>query len=198
MQKVNDTPCRYSQAANSAFTNSQWTELTTSVSQPMDQGIIRNVEVHYRKLLMHSFLANMDCTSVVYYTALCVVPHCVLCFVLHCVLYSIMCIPLCIVLHICIPQELPHMYFTLVCIALCLYLTPSITRILFYPLYCVLSCIVMYCVLSDVCHMWDHGLVWVFDQKQQIINLRDLAHVNSWLPKTKPIQGEIMCFPHFL
>jgi hypothetical protein len=36
---------------------------TTSVSQPMDQGIIRNVKVHYRKLLMQSLLANMDCTS---------------------------------------------------------------------------------------------------------------------------------------
>ena len=35
---------------------------TTSVSQPMDQGIIRNVKVHYRKLLMQSLLANMDCT----------------------------------------------------------------------------------------------------------------------------------------
>ena len=29
----------------------------------MDQGIIRNVKVHYRKLLMQSLLANMDCTS---------------------------------------------------------------------------------------------------------------------------------------
>ena len=36
---------------------------TTSVSQPMDQGIIRNVRVHYCKLLMQSLLANMDCTS---------------------------------------------------------------------------------------------------------------------------------------
>jgi len=36
---------------------------TTSVSQPMDQGIIQNVKVHYRKLLMQSLLANMDCTS---------------------------------------------------------------------------------------------------------------------------------------
>jgi hypothetical protein len=36
---------------------------TTCVSQPMDQGIIRNVKVHYRKLLMQSLLANMDCTS---------------------------------------------------------------------------------------------------------------------------------------
>ena len=36
---------------------------TTSVSQPMDQGIIRNVKVHYRKLLMQFLLANMDCTS---------------------------------------------------------------------------------------------------------------------------------------
>ena len=36
---------------------------TTSVSQPMDQGIIRNVKVHYRKLLIQSFLANMDSTS---------------------------------------------------------------------------------------------------------------------------------------
>ena len=35
---------------------------TTSVSQPMDQGIIRNVKVHYRKLFMQSLLANMDCT----------------------------------------------------------------------------------------------------------------------------------------
>ena len=32
-------------------------------TQPMDQGIIRNVKVHYRKLLMQSLLANMDCTS---------------------------------------------------------------------------------------------------------------------------------------
>ena len=36
---------------------------TTSVSQPMDQGIIRNVEVHYHKLLIQSLLANVDCTS---------------------------------------------------------------------------------------------------------------------------------------
>src|SRR5215469_4442292 len=36
---------------------------TTSVSQPMDQSIIGNVKVHYRKLLMQSLLANMDCTS---------------------------------------------------------------------------------------------------------------------------------------
>ena len=36
---------------------------TTSVSQQMDQGIIRNVKVQYRKLLMQSLLANMDCTS---------------------------------------------------------------------------------------------------------------------------------------
>jgi len=36
---------------------------TTSVSQPMDQGIVRNVKVHYRKLLMQSLLANTDCTS---------------------------------------------------------------------------------------------------------------------------------------
>jgi len=36
---------------------------TTSVSQPMDQGIIQNVKTHYRKLLMQSLLANMDCTS---------------------------------------------------------------------------------------------------------------------------------------
>ena len=36
---------------------------TTSVSQPMDQGIIRNVKVHYRKLIMQSLLANVDCTS---------------------------------------------------------------------------------------------------------------------------------------
>jgi len=36
---------------------------TTSVSQPVDQGIIRNVKVHYRKLLMQYLLANMDCTS---------------------------------------------------------------------------------------------------------------------------------------
>ena len=36
---------------------------TTSVSQPVDQGIIRNVKVHYCKLLMQSLLANMDCTS---------------------------------------------------------------------------------------------------------------------------------------
>ena len=36
---------------------------TASVSQPMNQGIIRNVKVHYRKLLMQSLLANMDCTS---------------------------------------------------------------------------------------------------------------------------------------
>jgi len=36
---------------------------TTSVSQPMDQGIIRNVKVHCHKLLMQSLLANMDCTS---------------------------------------------------------------------------------------------------------------------------------------
>ena len=35
---------------------------TTSVSQPMDQGIIRNVKVHYRKLLMQYLFANMDCT----------------------------------------------------------------------------------------------------------------------------------------
>ena len=33
------------------------------VSQPMDQGIIRNVKVHYHKLLMQSLLATMDCTS---------------------------------------------------------------------------------------------------------------------------------------
>ena len=32
-------------------------------TQPMDQGIIRNVKVHYRKLLMQSLLANIDCTS---------------------------------------------------------------------------------------------------------------------------------------
>ena len=31
--------------------------------QPVDQGIIRNVKVHYRKLLMQSLLAKMDCTS---------------------------------------------------------------------------------------------------------------------------------------
>ena len=37
--------------------------ITTSVSQPMDQGIVRNVKVHYRKLLMQSSLANTDCTS---------------------------------------------------------------------------------------------------------------------------------------
>ena len=36
---------------------------TTGVSQPMDQGLIRNVKVHYRKLLMQSLLTNMDCTS---------------------------------------------------------------------------------------------------------------------------------------
>jgi len=36
---------------------------TTSVSQPVDQGIIRNVKGHYCKLLMQSLLANMDCTS---------------------------------------------------------------------------------------------------------------------------------------
>jgi len=36
---------------------------TTSVSQPMDQGIVQNVKVHYRKLLMQSLLANTDCTS---------------------------------------------------------------------------------------------------------------------------------------
>ena len=35
---------------------------TTSVYQPMDQGIIWNVKVHYRKLLMQSLLANIDCT----------------------------------------------------------------------------------------------------------------------------------------
>ena len=35
---------------------------TTSVYQPMDQGIIRNIGVHYRKLLIQSLLANMDCT----------------------------------------------------------------------------------------------------------------------------------------
>ena len=29
----------------------------------MDQGIIRNVEVHYHKLLIQSLLANVDCTS---------------------------------------------------------------------------------------------------------------------------------------
>ena len=29
----------------------------------MDQGIIRNVKVHFGKLLMQSLLANMDCTS---------------------------------------------------------------------------------------------------------------------------------------
>ena len=37
--------------------------ITTVVSQPIDQSIIRNVKVHYRKLLMQSLLANMDCTS---------------------------------------------------------------------------------------------------------------------------------------
>ncbi|PNF41040.1 hypothetical protein B7P43_G08225 [Cryptotermes secundus] len=36
---------------------------TTSASQPMDQGIIRNVKVHYRKLLMQCLLVNIDSTS---------------------------------------------------------------------------------------------------------------------------------------
>ena len=36
---------------------------TTRVSQPVDQGIIQNVKVHYHKLLMQSLLPNMDCTS---------------------------------------------------------------------------------------------------------------------------------------
>jgi len=36
---------------------------TTSVSQPMDQGIIQNVKVQYHKLLMQSLLSNMDCTT---------------------------------------------------------------------------------------------------------------------------------------
>ena len=36
---------------------------TISVSQPKDQGIVRNVKAHYRKLLMQSLFANMDCTS---------------------------------------------------------------------------------------------------------------------------------------
>ena len=36
---------------------------TTNVSQPVDQGIIQNVKVHYRKLLMQSLLSNMDCIS---------------------------------------------------------------------------------------------------------------------------------------
>ena len=36
---------------------------TTNVSQPVDEGIIRNVNVHYRKLLLQSLLANMECTE---------------------------------------------------------------------------------------------------------------------------------------
>jgi hypothetical protein len=36
---------------------------TTSVSQPVDQGIIRDAKVHYRKLLMQSLLANIDSSS---------------------------------------------------------------------------------------------------------------------------------------
>ncbi|XP_023716890.1 tigger transposable element-derived protein 6-like [Cryptotermes secundus] len=36
---------------------------TTSVSKPMAQGIIRNVKVHYRKLLMQYLLVNIDSTS---------------------------------------------------------------------------------------------------------------------------------------
>jgi hypothetical protein len=36
---------------------------TTSVSQQMDQGIIRNVKVCYRKLLTQSLLTNIDSTS---------------------------------------------------------------------------------------------------------------------------------------
>ena len=38
-------------------------DLLGSLQTPMDQGIIRNVKVHYRKLLMQSLLTNMDCTS---------------------------------------------------------------------------------------------------------------------------------------
>jgi hypothetical protein len=36
---------------------------TTSLSQPMDQGVIQNVKVHYRKLLMQSLLANINSTA---------------------------------------------------------------------------------------------------------------------------------------
>jgi hypothetical protein len=36
---------------------------TTTVSQPMDQGIIRNVKINYRKLLMQFLLTNMDCKT---------------------------------------------------------------------------------------------------------------------------------------
>lgn len=36
---------------------------TTSLSQPMDQGVIQNIKVQYRKLLMHSLLFSMDSMS---------------------------------------------------------------------------------------------------------------------------------------
>jgi hypothetical protein len=36
---------------------------TTSVSQPVPPGIIRNAKFHYRPLLMQSLLADIDCTS---------------------------------------------------------------------------------------------------------------------------------------
>lgn len=36
---------------------------TTSILQPMDQGVIRCIKVHYRKHLLQNLVDNIDCAS---------------------------------------------------------------------------------------------------------------------------------------
>ena len=104
---------------------------------------IHNSEYERNLLHLHtagSYLSLSECSLSIQ----------LLCIVLHCVYSIVYCTPY---MHCCVLNSIyvfhrsdPLCISLLMCFALCLYLTPNIMCILFYHMYYVLPCIVMYWV----------------------------------------------------